>query len=188
MQTLGGVLKARRLIESPLRINVTHVFNTVSLPRLESLILRLNDMGVDEFRCRYDLFSNPSDSQNVAGKETLLRVAQKYPDMRMQIMLKSPPDETLPERYECYAPFVWPTWNPLHGVYPCAHVTDEENKIESSQTNRIYSLVSITEQPGEVVKQKCHRRCPSRIHWFNLFLNHHDLGISDISQASILIE
>jgi len=188
MQTLGDVLRTRRLIESPLRVNVTHVFNRASLPRLESLILRLNDMGVDEFRCRYDLFSNPSDPQNVAGKEILLRVAQKYPDMKMQVMLKSPPDEILPGNYECYASFVWPTWNPLHGVYPCAHITDERNRIESNQANGVYSLVDITEQPGEVVKQNCHRRCPSRIHWFNLFLNDHDLGISDIPQASILVK
>jgi MoaA/NifB/PqqE/SkfB family radical SAM enzyme len=188
MQTLDTVLDARRLINSPLRINVTHVFNMASLPALESLILRLNDMEVDEFRCRYDLFSNPSDLQNISGKETLLRVAQKYPDMRMRVMLKSPPDETLPEEYECYAPFIWPTWNLLHGVYPCAHVTNEKNKIESSQANGVYSLVNITEKPEEAVKQNCHRRCPSRIHWFNLFLNNHELGISDIPQASILIK
>lgn len=188
MQTLDAVLKTRKIIESPLRVNVTHVFNIASLPGLESLILRLNDMGVDEFRCRYDLFSNPSDPQNVAGKDILLRIAQKYPDMRMRVVLKSPPNETLPESYKCYAPFIWPTWNPLHGVYPCAHVTNEENKIESSQTNGVYSLVNITEQPGKVLKQNCHRRCPSRIHWFNLFLNDHELGISDIPRASILIK
>jgi len=188
MQTAKSVSELKKTRGTNISIIITHVFSPSSIKDLESLILRLNDLGVEEFRCRYDLFSKPEDSQNIAGKLALQNISQKYKGIPMKILLKSPPESTLPKQYDCNSPFIWPTWNPLYGVFPCAHVTNSENRIESEQTNNIYSLVNIIEDPKKAVKQNCHRRCPSRIHWFNLFLNDHKLGITDIPQASILIK
>ena len=69
-------------------------------------------MGVDEFRCRYDLFSCPDEPHNKEGKEILERTILDYPSL-----------------------------------------------------------------PMNVSRPQCTRRCPSRLHWFNLFLN--DQGIID---------
>lgn len=186
MNTLAKVLKARQQTDSSLRVNTTHVFNQESLPDLKGLILRLNEMGVDEFRCRYDIFSDPNSDLNKEGKEILLETAQSYPGMRMRVMLKSPPNEILPEQYRCFAPFIWPTWNPLNGVFPCAHVATEKSRIESKKTNGVFSLIDIEDDPQKAMTQTCHRRCPSRIHWFNLFLNGHDLQIPGIPQSEAI--
>ncbi|MEA3355555.1 MAG: hypothetical protein U9Q63_03675 [Patescibacteria group bacterium] len=188
IETVKSISRLKKEKRSKTALVITHVFSPSSIKDLESLILRLNDLGVDEFRCRYDLFSKPNDPQNLAGKAALQKTSQKYQSMPMKILLKSPQDSTLPEEYDCNSPFIWPTWNPLHGVFPCAHVTNPENRIESEQLNGIYSLVDIFEKPKNIIKQKCHRRCPSRIHWFNLFLNNHELGIDDIPQTSILVK
>lgn len=177
MATLDMVLKARREEKFPLEVIVTYVFSEGNLDGLESLILRLNDMGVDKFGARYDLFSSPEDTHNIRGKEILEGLVSMYSGMNIKVGLKSPPVETLPEKYSCFAPFVWPAWNPLHGVFPCAHVTDKKNRIKSNIYNGIYSLVEITDDPEQVREPKCHRRCPSRNGWYNLYLNGHELAI-----------
>ncbi|MBU1085240.1 hypothetical protein KKB06_02730 [Patescibacteria group bacterium] len=186
--TIKSIADLRKSRSKKLALVATHVFSPSSVENIEPVIHKLNELGVDEFRCRYDLFSKPDDPHNQAGKTALQEVSQKYPNMLMKVLLKSPPESTVPEEYDCNSPFVWPTWNPQHGVFPCAHVTNPENRIESQQTNGIYSLVDITQDPKSVVKQNCHRRCPSRIHWFNLFLNNHNLNIDGIPQTSILVK
>lgn len=176
MNTLGNLSIAKNQSQSSIELNVTHVFNEPSIDGLENLVLRLDDLGVNEFRLRYDLFSSPSDLKNVRGREKIHEILSKFPNLRTKIVLKSPPNETLPRDYNCNSPFIWPNWNPLHGVFPCAHITEEQNRIPSRLTNGVYSLVDIQADPQSVIKQDCHRRCPSRIHWFNLFLNGYNFG------------
>lgn len=186
MDNLRRVLDLRRKEGFPLKVNVTYVFAPNNIGGLRKLILELNDMEVDEFRCRYDLFSSPGEPHNVKGKEILEQTILDYPNLPMKVVLKSPPNETLPENYECYAPFIWPTWNPLRGVFPCAHSTNEYNRIASKIRNGVYLLTEITEEPEDVSRPRCTRRCPSRLHWFNLFLN--DQSIIDFPPTSIIAE
>ena len=171
MDNLRRLLDLRKKEGFPLRVNVTYVFNPNNINSLRKLILELNDMGLDEFRCRYDLFSKPDEPYNIEGKEVLEQIVLDYPNLPMEVVLKSPPSESLPENYECYAPFIWPTWNPLHGIFPCAHTTNEYNRIASKIRSGVYLLTETTGEQGDMLRPQCTRRCPSRLHWFNLFFN-----------------
>lgn len=173
MQNLERLITARKesSLHLPTRIDVSYVFNSNNIYGLKELIFRLAEMGVDSFRCRFDLFSDPQASWNEEGQRIIERVVSNSPDLGMKIYLKSPESEVLPSDYECYGPFLWPTWNPLHGVFPCAHVTDEKNRIPSFVTNGVYSLREVTASPSEIGQTECHRRCPSVLHWLNLYLN-----------------
>ncbi|MBN2368658.1 radical SAM protein [Candidatus Woesearchaeota archaeon] len=171
MGTVEDFANAREEIRSCFQINVTHVLMPDTLASLEDTVLRLDSMNVDEFRIRYDIFSDPNEEYNVRGMETVEGIIRRNPDLRMKLMLKSPDEETLPKTAKCYSSFVWPTWNPLYGVFPCAHITDEKNRIDSEIHNGIYSLIDIKAKPAETLHQECHGRCPSTIHWFNLYLN-----------------
>ena len=169
--TIKQVLAARASQSSLLEVDVTHVLMPNTIRHLEEFILLLNAMGVDEFRIRYDIFSDPQAEQNVRGIETVRTILLNHPDLRIKVVLKSPQEEALSEEMSCFSPFLWPTWNPLHGVFPCAHATDEHNRMSSKQNNGVYSLVDMQSSLDKTLHPKCHRRCPSRIHWFNLYVN-----------------
>jgi molybdenum cofactor biosynthesis enzyme MoaA len=56
MNTLKNLSIAKKQSQSPIELNVTHVFNEPSIDGLEDLVLCLNDLGINEFRLRYDYF------------------------------------------------------------------------------------------------------------------------------------
>lgn len=188
MENAQTLLTLRKLAGKDFKVIVTFVFHPLNIQNLEDLILTLNDMGIDEFRCRYNIFSAPTEEQNVKGKAILEDVQIKYPDLPMKIFLKSPPTERLPSEYECYSPFIWPTWNPLHGVFPCAHNTDADSRISARISDGIHLLTEIQDNLDRTTHPICHRRCPSRIHWFNLFLNGDDVFTADFFQTSIMVK
>lgn len=186
INTLSQLISIKQQRNPNFKVIVTHFFNPSSIPDLENFVYQLDKLGVDEFRCRYDLFKTTQDECNALGKSIITNIV-KNGNVRMNIVMKSPPNETLPNQYKCFAPYIWPTWNPLHGLFPCAHVNNTRNKIDSAQNNGIYSMVDVAAAVNTVMDQNCHRRCPSRIHWFNLYLNNHDLNIENIPKYSILI-
>ncbi|RLA73099.1 MAG: hypothetical protein DRG30_06690, partial [Epsilonproteobacteria bacterium] len=157
--TLQQLAEKKKLHHSSMEINVTHVLIPNTLDHLENFILQLEEIGVNEFRMRYDIFSDPQAKHNTRGLQIVKNIIEKYPNLNIKIILKSPQKESLSKSADCYSPFLWPTWNPLHGIFPCAHATDDKNKIQSQQTNEVYSLTKIQTSPKELLAPDCHRRC-----------------------------
>lgn len=171
IDNLASIVKERDRLNSLLEIDVTHVLMKNTLYNLENFILLLNKIGVDEFRVRYDIFSKLDAEQNIKGIEIIKNFLEKNPNLLTKVLLKSPKEEILLKDFKCFSSFFWPTWNPLYGVFPCAHVTDKKNQIRTKEEMGIYSLIDHENSNEVVFNQDCHRRCPSRIHWFNIYLN-----------------
>jgi sulfatase maturation enzyme AslB (radical SAM superfamily) len=162
LNTLKQVVITRNEQQTSLEIDVTHVLSANTIDSLEQFIMQLEAIGVDEFRVRYDVFSSANAEQNTKGITKVKEIIEKYPDLKMKILLKSPQEDALPENMHCYSPFLWPTWNPQHGVFPCAHSTEETNRVSDVEKNGIYSLVDLQYSLEDTINPNCHRRCPSR--------------------------